>query len=103
MTRPTDIQVIGEEMAIKWDDGRESFVKLDALRRHCPCAGCRGETDVMGNVYKGPDRPLGPQSSQLQRLEWIGSYAVQPVWGDGHATGIYAFDYLRQLAEELSP
>ena len=28
-----------------------------------------------------------------------GSYAVQPVWADGHATGIYAWDYLRSVAD----
>ncbi len=56
--RPLDIQTIGQELAIKWDDGSESFVLLEKLRRHCPCAGCKGEVDVMGNVYKGPDQTL---------------------------------------------
>src|SRR5262245_25917585 len=41
--KPVDIQQIGDELAIKWDDGAESFVKLEKLRRRCPCAGCKGE------------------------------------------------------------
>jgi len=97
--RPLDIQTIGEELAIKWDDGAESFVPLEKLRRHCPCAGCKGEVDVMGNVYKGPDQQLNARAFQLVRLASVGSYAIQPVWADGHATGIYSFDYLRRVAE----
>jgi len=94
---PTDIQQIGSELALKWDDGTESFISLEALRRHCPCAGCKGEVDIMGNLYKGPDRPLSPESFRLVRIVNVGGYAVQPVWGDGHATGIYSFEYLRRL------
>ena len=97
--RPADIQHVGEELAVKWDDGSESYIPLEKLRRACPCAGCKGEVDVMGNLYKNPDRPLAPNAFQLLRVEAVGTYAVQPVWADGHATGIYSFDYLRRVAE----
>ena len=97
--RPIDIQTIGEELAIKWDDGTESYVRLDKLRRHCPCAGCKGEMDIMGNLYKNPDRPLTPAAFQLVRLANVGGYALQPAWGDGHTTGLYSFDYLRRVAD----
>jgi DUF971 family protein len=98
--RPLDLQQIGSELAIKWDDGGESFIPVEKLRRACPCAGCIGERDVMGTLPKGPDQPLSPQSFQLQRLVNVGGYAIQPVWGDGHASGIFSFDYLRRLAGE---
>jgi DUF971 family protein len=97
--RPTDIQQIGEELAVKWDDGSESYVKLETLRRHCPCAGCKGEVDVMGNLYKGPDTPLTTAAFRLKRLGTVGGYGLQPVWEDGHSTGIFSFDYLRRVAE----
>ena len=96
--RPLDIQQIGSELAIKWDDGSESFIPLERLRRRCPCAACQGETDILGNVYKNPGRKLTPPAFQLVRLVRVGSYAVQPVWADGHATGIYSFDYLKKVA-----
>jgi DUF971 family protein len=98
--RPKDIQQIGDELAIKWDDGAESFVKLEILRRHCPCAGCKGEVDVMGNLYKNPDKPLSPAAFQLRKFSLVGGYAIQPLWADGHGTGIFSFDYLRRMAEE---
>ena len=86
-------------MAIKWEDGSESFVRLEKLRRACPCAGCKGEVDVMGNLYKNPEQPLSPAAFRLVRLESVGGYALQPVWGDDHATGLYSFDYLKRLAD----
>ncbi len=97
--RPTDIQTIGDELAIKWNDGVESFIRLEILRRACPCAGCKGETDILGNLYKNPDQPLTPLSVQLLRIANVGGYAIQPVWADGHTTGLYSFDYLRRVAE----
>jgi DUF971 family protein len=97
--RPVKIETIGEELAIKWDDGGESFVSLEKLRHHCPCAACKGEADVMGNVYKGPEQQLGPRAFQLARIGNVGGYGVQPVWADGHSTGIFSFDYLRRVAD----
>jgi DUF971 family protein len=97
--RPLDLQVIGEELAIKWEDGTEHFVRLEFLRRCCPCAGCKGEMDVMGKVYKAPDRPLTPAAFRLIRMLPVGNYAVNLIWADGHQAGLYSFDYLRRLAD----
>lgn len=97
--KPIDLQTVGDELAIKWDDGGESYVKLEKLRRHCPCAGCKGEVDIMGNLYKNPDKPLTPAAFQLVRLVTIGGYAVQPHWSDGHGSGLFSYDYLRSVAD----
>ena len=96
--RPLDIQHIGEELAVKWEEESESFIPTRDLRSHCPCAGCKGEVDIMGNLYKNPDRPLTERSFQLLRIERIGGYAIQPVWADGHATGIFSFEYLSAIS-----
>ena len=97
--QPTDVQAIGDQLAIKWADGAETYIPLEKLRRHCPCAGCKGERDITGKLYKGPDIPLTPRSFEVRSLTRIGSYALQPVWADGHATGIYSFDYLHEVAD----
>ena len=100
--KPVDLQSIGNELAIKWDDGAEDFIPLETLRRSCPCAGCNGEVDILGNVYKNPDKVLTPKAFELVRLEAVGGYAVQPVWADGHSSGIFSFDYLKRVAGESS-
>jgi DUF971 family protein len=97
--RPLDLQSIGNELAIKWEDGTESYIPFEKLRRCCPCAGCKGEMDIMGNLYKNPAKALSPQAFQLVKLGRVGGYAVQPVWADGHTTGLFSFDYLKQVAD----
>lgn len=96
--RPLDIQHIGGELAIRWDDGGEDFIALEKLRRACPCAGCKGEVDILGNLYKNPEKPFAPNSFELARITSVGGYAIQPVWADGHNTGIYSFEYLCRVA-----
>lgn len=92
-----NLQQVGAELAIKWDDGREDFITLENLRRACPCAECQGERDVMGNLHKGPEPVFTAPSFQLRQLQRVGGYAIQPVWGDGHSSGIFSFDYLRKI------
>ncbi|HEU5072389.1 MAG TPA: DUF971 domain-containing protein [Verrucomicrobiae bacterium] len=94
-----DVQQVGNELAIKWADGTESFIPLEKLRRACPCAGCKGEMDVLGNLYKGPDIALRPESFRLRRITPVGTYALQPSWEDGHNSGIYSYDYLARVAD----
>ncbi len=89
-----------EQLEIDWSDGRRSIYSLRLLRRRCPCANCQGERDLLGRqllpvvrtAYDGPITALG--------AELVGNYAVRILWSDQHATGIYSFDYLRQLPSE---
>ena len=94
---PTQIQIIGNEIALKWNDEVESYLPFEKLRRACPCAGCGGEPDVMGHVIR-PQVTYTPASFGLKSYQIIGGYALQPVWQDGHSSGLYTFDFLRKLA-----
>ena len=98
---PTNIQQIGEELAIQWNDGAESFLNIEMLRRACPCAACGGEPDVLGNILR-PHVTYSDKSFQLTGFELVGGYAVQPRWADGHNSGIYSFTYLRRLGQAPS-
>jgi len=97
--RLLDMQAIGAELALKWDDGGESFIPLEALRRACPCAGCKGEVDALGQLHQGPEIALTAASFRLARLSPVGGYAIQPTWTDGHNSGLYPFAYLKRLGE----
>ena len=94
---PSNLQLIGDELAISWNDGTESFLQVKLLRQACPCASCGGEPDVLGNIVR-PNVSYTTESFELRSWELIGGYAVQPVWGDGHRTGIYSYQYLKRLA-----
>jgi DUF971 family protein len=95
---PANIAVIGNELAIAWTDGLESYLPLEALRRACPCASCCGEPDALGNLVR-PEISYQPSSFELRGWQLVGGYAFQPSWADGHATGLYSFKYLRKLTE----
>jgi len=99
---PTNIQQIGNELAIQWNDGTESYFDLQLLRRACPCAACGGEPDVLGNVSR-PDVKYSDDSFRLAGFDLVGGYALQPRWHDGHNTGIYSFQYLRRLSAATKP
>jgi DUF971 family protein len=94
---PKTIQIIGNELAVAWSDGKETFIGLEKLRRACPCAACGGEPDVMGTVIR-PVNEHSAASFLLTGYEYVGGYGLQPRWADGHATGIYSFEYLRRIA-----
>lgn len=81
-------------LEIGWSDGHRSVYDLTALRWLCPCAYCRGEAGLPGWLDSNPT--LSEAQTQLANLQLVGTYAVAPTWGDGHATGFYPFDLLRE-------
>ncbi|MGB1128731.1 MAG: gamma-butyrobetaine hydroxylase-like domain-containing protein [Haloferula sp.] len=96
-----NIALVGDELAVAFEDGSEVYLNLNLLRRACPCAACQGEPDALGRVVR-PETHIGQGGFELRRIEQVGGYALQLFWGDGHSTGIYSFDYLRQLAAAQS-
>jgi DUF971 family protein len=90
-----------ESLTISWADGSQSMYPLQFLRKNCPCAGCRGERDLLGRqlmpivstVHDGPITATG--------AELVGNYALRIEWSDGHSSGIYSFSFLRELEGQL--
>jgi len=100
MASPVQLDVIGDCLAIRWDDNSESFIPLEKMRKHCPCAVCVGEPDVAGPMKSMPiKRELTADSFCLKQLEKVGAYGLQPIWCDGHSAGVYSYDLLRSLGE----
>jgi DUF971 family protein len=96
-----NVQLIGGELAMRWNDDVESYLRLERFRRACPCATCGGEPDVLGNISR-PNVSYTGSSFELVGWQIIGGYALQPRWADGHSTGLYSFQYLRRLTAEPS-
>ena len=95
---PVKVQRVSpSELRIVWDDGHEGRHTTPVLRKYCPCASCKTDREA----HDGPTLlPIVvPGKNELQSIEQVGSYALQLFWVDGHRTGIYTFDYLRQICE----
>ena len=81
-------------LEIDWPDGHRSQYDFTTLRWLCPCAYCRGEAGIPGWLDSNPT--LTPAQTQLVDLTLVGRYALGPVWEDGHRTGFYTFERLRE-------
>ncbi len=98
LLKPQKAEKIGDQLAIIWDGGEESFIPLEALREACPCATCQGEPDILGRVVQ-PIRSGGsPRKYDLVAYAWVGGYGFRPEWADGHNVGIFTFQRLKELA-----
>ncbi len=91
---------MGDTLAIRWEEGREIYLPLEAVRRSCPCAGCGGEPDVLGRILS-PSVSYNDTSFRLRGYQFVGGYGWQPTWEDGHNTGIYSYSYLDRLEAML--
>lgn len=96
--RPEDIgpDETGARLRIAWADGEVSLHEPRDLRLRCPCAGCVDEMTGQ-RVLRPADVPEGVHPTAIH---YVGRYALQFIWSDGHSTGIYPFEYLRRLWEE---
>lgn len=84
------------ELCITWADGHESSYQMSYLREHCPCASCKAERAA---PLRGGLLGMRPTAKALESpdVEVVGRYALRFCWRDGHDTGIYPFELLRQL------
>jgi DUF971 family protein len=80
-------------LVVKWKDGSTSEIPWDQLREACPCAEC---ANLHGEA--NPLRLKLAPNTNLVGVEYVGNYAVQPRWGDGHSAGLFTWNYLRELA-----
>lgn len=96
--KPKDIQLIGTELAIVWEDGSESYFPAELLRKKSPSAENIGEKDILGNQYGG-DGPKDFPDIRIVSWDLVGNYAIRPWFSDGHKTGLFSWDYLRELEQ----
>jgi DUF971 family protein len=103
-TTPTRIDLKRDErLLIAWADGKVSTYSISLLRTMCPCATCR-ETRAAKIASAPRQRSLtvlpGNFAGELraESAELVGNYAMRIEWSDKHASGIYSFQYLREIS-----
>ncbi len=93
---PTHIELSSDsELRVRWPDGHEGLHTAYYLRINCKCAACQDEDTGR--------RTLAPDGIRLDikftGVGRVGRYAIQPNFSDGHNTGIYSFQRLREFCE----
>ncbi len=99
MLSPSNIQIVGHEIAIAWSDGQESYVSFEKLRAASPSADNLGERDILGVRHGGQDGTQRFDGVRVLSWELVGNYAIRFEFSDGHRTGLYSYDYLRTLPQ----
>ena len=91
-----------ENLQIHWQDGHTTTFPIRYLRANCPCAGCKTFREQQAakpktrlTVFADKNVSEGPLTALTAQL--VGGYAIQIEWSDHHNSGIYSFQYLRDI------
>jgi DUF971 family protein len=103
---PKSVQVnvtAGTGMDIEWKDGHRSHYSFPFLRDACPCAMCTDQRNKQGRSPGEPEKqqpgvlPMFKAAPKPTQVEPAGKYAIRFTWNDGHETGIFSWEYLREV------
>ena len=81
-------------LLVTFADGHIIDLDLEQLRLACPCASCRSLTD-RGDMPS--TRRTDGSVSTIRDARLHGGWGLNLIWDDGHSTGIYYFELLRNL------
>lgn len=91
-------------LTIQWKDGTGSFYSINYLRRMSPSADQR---ELRKAMHKNPLTVLpattGESGLTATGAELVGNYAIRISFSDGHATGLYTWEYLREIDPARQP
>ena len=102
---PTAIQADRSKglLTIDWNDGAQSLIPFMHLRDSCPCATCGEEAKEKAEADDALIIPIFDERKyNLESIEAVGNYAINPVWADGHRYGIFQWALLRRLGQDAS-
>jgi DUF971 family protein len=97
---PTELALrTADELTIVWSDGRSDSIPIRRLRDQCPCATCRerrgaapAEPELLPILRREEMLPL-----RIESMRPVGNYAYSIRFSDGHDTGIFTLELLREL------
>jgi DUF971 family protein len=105
--KPSNIKVhlsSGAGVDITWADGHSSHYEFMYLREECPCATCNDirekklALDAAAPTHmSSPALPMFKPKPSARAATQVGNYAIQLSFTDGHSTGIYSYDHLRNI------
>ena len=102
MTTVTDPEHIAisksKGIKIDWKDRHASEYGIGYLRDKCPCATCTG---AHGTPPRQPEAAspflMYKLALKMLSVEPVGNYAIRIHWSDGHSTGLYSWEHLRNV------
>ena len=104
-THPTKLSMADDgRLEIEWSDGQVRLYAVRELRDRCPCATCREERTAPPKDEPGQLPIIDPSEAgplRIVQMDPVGNYAYSIHFSDGHQSGIYPLELLRELGDEL--
>lgn len=98
---PTSIDLKKDRgLTVEWSDGTSSYYAIAYLRRMSPSADMKQLRDEMQTNPLTILNPRGGGSGGpvvATEAQLVGNYAIKIEFSDGHSSGIYSWEYLRQI------
>jgi DUF971 family protein len=89
-------------LTVQWADGSTSYYTIAYLRRMSPSADMRQLRDEMNRNPLTVLPSGGGGAIVAVDAELVGNYAIKIRFSDGHATGLYSWQYLREIDPQLA-
>jgi len=96
---PKRVELIGNFLALSWGEDEDLTLEAPLLRKNSPSAEQSGETDIFGRVYGGTNKQ-DYEDVTLLSFHKVGNYGLRLVFSDGHGSGIFSWEYLKNLAHK---
>ncbi len=99
---PTDLSLTTPDtLSVTWNDGTIHQYAVGLLRDRCPCATCRErrKADSQPANLLPVLRPEETEPLRIASMRPVGNYAYSIGFSDGHDTGIFTLEFLRELGE----
>ena len=97
MPTPQNIRAQRESLLLEldWDDGIHHAIPFFFVRENCQCAACVDENTGRRIL----DPATLPADVQPVAMSLTGNYALKVKWSDGHDTGLFTWEHLRELGQ----
>jgi len=104
--QPSKLEITAEgRLRIVWSDGQVREYSVGELRDACPCATCREKRSAPPPPSTALPILSAAEAAPLRiaAMNPVGRYAYGIEFSDGHDTGIFTLDSLREMGEEVAP
>ncbi len=100
MQSPANIRVHKDRrlLELKWSDSDTSLLPFRTVRQNCRCAVCVDE--FTGKQLLDPESV--PEDLGLLEVSLCGNYALRVRWSDNHDSGLFTWNHLRSISDQIA-
>ncbi len=103
--QPTALKLTEDRaLEITWSDGTTLIYPFGVLRNACPCATCREKKRAEASKPKGLLQVLSASETvplAVTQMRPVGNYAYNINFSDGHSSGLFTMDLLREIGKPV--